>query len=84
MSMPAAVVVIACKVAFLPYSSAIDEQNAAYTHYKPYEWAITHSQMQCRRQEVSLYNPADPNATFDAQKCMRASWQIRMAWDRAH
>lgn len=84
MTMPAAVVVIACKVAFLPYASPIDEANAAYTHYKPYEWAIKHSQMQCRRHEIQLYNPADPNAVFDSHKCMKASWQVRMQWDMMH
>ena len=83
MSMPAAVVVIACKVAFLPYASQIEEANAAYTHHKPYEWAIQHSQMQCRREEVQLWDP-DPKATFGPMKCMRASLQVRMQYDMAH
>ena len=84
MSMPAVVVVIACKVAFLPYASAVDEANAVYTHHKPYEWAIKHSQMLCRRHEIQLYNPDNPEAEFTPQKCMRASWQIRMQWDMGH
>ena len=83
MTMPAVVVVIACKVAFLPYASVIDRENSAYTHHQPYEWAIKHSQMQCRRQEIQLYNP-DPAAVFSPHACMRASWQIRMDWDRSH
>lgn len=82
--MPAAVVVIACKVAFTPYASAVDEENASYTHHRPYEWAIKHSQMQCRRHEIQLYNPEDPNDSFTPLKCMRASWQVRMQWDMGH
>lgn len=83
MIMPAVVVVIACKVAFLPYSDPLERENADFTHHKPYEWAIKHSQMQCRRHEIQLYN-SDLNATFNAHACMRASWQIRMDWDRAN
>lgn len=84
MPMPAVVVVIACKVAFLPYSSALEHENSSFTGYKPYKWATEHSQMQCRRHEIQLYNPADPNAVFNAHVCMKASWQIRMDWDRSH
>lgn len=82
--MPAAVVVIACKVVFLPYASPVDEANAAYTQYRPYEYATEHSQLQCRRHEVQLYNPGIPNAPFTPQACMRASLQVRMEWDRAN
>ncbi len=82
--MPAVVVVIACKVAFLPHQTPVDEQNASYTHHRPYEWAIKHSQMQCRRHEIQLYNSDNPNAEFTPLKCMRASWQTRMQWDDGH
>lgn len=84
MSMPAAIVLIACKVSFLPFASDIDRENSAFTHYRPYEWAIKHSQMQCRRHEIQLYNKDDPSAEFNAHACMRASWQIRMDFDRGH
>ena len=83
-SMPAAIVIIACKVAFLPHASPIDEANSSYTGHRPYEWAIEHSQMQCRRHEVSLYNPADPNAEFNAITCTKASMQVRFGWDMSH
>ena len=82
--MPAAVALFVCKVAFLPYANDLDRSNSAYTGYKPYVWAITHSKMTCRRLAVDLYNPGDPDAEFTPQKCLKASFQIRMAWDQGH
>lgn len=84
MPMPAAVVLFVCKVAFTPYASITDEHNAKYTGHKPFEWATEHSMMECRRLRVDLHNPDDPKAEFTIPKCLRASWQVRMGWDKAH
>ena len=78
------VVVIACKVAFIPFANDIDRENSAYTGYKPYKWAIKHSKMHCRRLEVPVINPQAPDEAFSELRCMHASLQTRMAWDRGH
>lgn len=88
MSMPAVLVVIACKVVFSPIEDPIQQANAGFTGYKPFEWATKHSQMECRRHEVQLFDSsaamgADP-IPFTPFQCMRASWQVRMDWDRGH
>lgn len=88
MPMPAAVILFVCKVAFTPYATPLEEANARYTGHKPYEWAIKHSMMECRRLEVQLYDQAvdmgaDP-VPFTPFQCMRSSFLERMAWDRAH
>ena len=88
MPMPAAIVLIACKVVFTPITDPIQQHNAGYTNYKPYVWATKHSMMECRRHEIQVYDQsaamgADP-MPFTPYQCMRASWQVRMEWDRAH
>ena len=88
MPMPAAVVLIVCKVVFTPYASPLEEANARYTGHKPYKWATEHSMMQCRRLEVQLYDQsvdmgADP-VPFNNFQCMKASMTERTAWDQAH
>ena len=88
MPMPAAIVLIVCHVNFLPHASPLDEANAAFTKHRPFEWSTVHSEMQCRRQEVQLYDQAasmgaDP-VPFTRHQCDRASWQVRMQWDMGH
>lgn len=88
MPMPAIIVLIACKVVFTPVTDPTQQSNAGFTHHKPYEWATKHSMMECRRQEVQLYDSAaamgaDP-IPYTPFQCMRASFQVRLDWDRSH
>ncbi len=91
---PPVLVLIVCKTIA---GGAVDE-NAHYTGAKQLEWATEHSMMVCRRNEVTLYDPAegmrlgpddDPvpplNPNFAVQsQCARAGMQLAMSWDQAH
>lgn len=82
------VVLFACKVAFLPFSSEIDRENSEFTGHKPYKFEIENSVMHCRRHVIQVYDQAAAQGAdaqpFTEYACMKASWQIRMDWDRTH
>lgn len=82
--MPAAVVLIVCKT----ISAGPEDQNAAFTGYENRAWAIEHSMMVCRRQEVQLYDQAEamgatPKA-FTAMDCWKAGFMLGSQWDAGH
>lgn len=83
-AMPAVVVLIVCKVAV----AGAPDQNAAFTGSKNLRWATDHSMMQCRRQEVSLFDAdAEKGATprpFSMQTCWRSALMVGTSWDVAH
>lgn len=83
-AMPAAVVLIVCKVAI----AGPQDQNAAFTGSQNLKWATVHSMMQCRRHEVSLYDVeaakgADPQP-FTMEQCRRSGLMLGVRWDAAH
>ena len=86
--MPAAVVLIVCKSAAVPYASPLDEANARYTGHQPREWVTENSMMQCRRQEIQLYDQSEAMGAaaqpFNKQRCQRASLMLGVQWDQAH
>lgn len=83
-AMPAVVVLIVCKVAV----AGPPDQNAGFTGSKNLEWATEHAMMQCRRQEVSLFDAdaakgADPRP-FSMQVCWRSAIMLGSNWDALH
>lgn len=82
--MPAAVVLILCKVAV----AGPPDQNAGYTGNQNLEWATENSMMVCRRQEVQMYDPAvdqgaDPKP-FTMMDCWRSGFLMGSQWDVQH
>jgi hypothetical protein len=82
--MPAAVVLILCKVVI----AGPPDQNAEMTHSENLQWATEHSMMVCRRQEVQLYDRAvdggaDPRP-FTPQDCWRSGILMGSQWDAQH
>lgn len=83
-SMPAAVVLIVCKVTI----AGPADQNAEFTGSENLQWAYEHSMMVCRRQEVSLYD-SDVAKGADAQpfnmaRCWRSGLMLGSQWNAAH
>lgn len=86
--MPPFVVLVVCKVAFLPYATPLDEYNSKYTHYQPYTWDTTDSVMHCRREQIQVFDPsvsqgADPQP-FNQFQCRRAGILAGLGWDALH
>lgn len=82
--MPAAVVLIVCKTVV----AGPQDVNTAYTGYEKRDWAIEHSMMVCRRQEVSLYDNAealgaDPQP-FNMRRCQVSGIMLGASWDQNH
>ena len=84
--MPTAVVLIVCKTVL----AGPPDHNAAYTGYENRQWAIEHSMMVCRRQEVQLFevgdagfSEADPQP-FNPQRCQRAGIMLGAQWDASN
>jgi len=91
---PPVLVLIVCKTVV----AGPPDQNSQFTHWENRSWAIENSMMQCRRQEVQLFDPAegtkisekdDPvqplNPNFaDAAQCARAGMALQMDWDQKH
>ncbi|MDJ0514676.1 MAG: hypothetical protein QNJ62_14635 [Methyloceanibacter sp.] len=82
--MPSAVVLIVCKTVV----AGEPDINAKWTGYENREWAIEHGMMQCRRQEVQLFDQAEALGAaaqpFNQQRCQRASLMLGVQWDQAH
>lgn len=82
--MPSAVVLIVCKTVVV----GAPDHNASYTGYENRDWAYENSMMQCRRQEVQLYDQAAAlGATaqpFNTQRCQRAGIMLGVNWDQSH
>src|SRR6478735_4804772 len=55
--MPAAIVLIVCKTVI----AGPPDQNAAYTNSEHREWATEHAMMVCRREEVPMFDKAEPD-----------------------
>ena len=84
--MPSAVVLIVCKTVMLPAEQ--HDVNSKWTGYENRTWAIENSMMQCRRQEVQLYDQSEAMGAatqpFNQQRCQRASLMLGVEWDQAH
>ncbi|BAQ18266.1 hypothetical protein GL4_2833 [Methyloceanibacter caenitepidi] len=84
--MPSAVVLIVCKTVMLPADQ--HDVNSKWTGYENRTWAIENSMMQCRRQEVQLYDQSEAMGAaaqpFNQQRCQRASLMLGVEWDQAH
>lgn len=84
MPMPAAVVLIVCKVAV----AGPPDQNAEWTGAQNLEWATEHSKMVCRRLEVQLYDSAEANGAdpkpFTLNDCQKAGITLGAQWDAGH
>jgi hypothetical protein len=82
--MPSAVVLIVCKTVI----AGEPDINAKWTGYENREWLIEDSMMQCRRQEVQLYDQSEAMGAaaqpFNQQRCQRASLMLGVQWDQAH
>ncbi len=82
--MPSAVVLIVCKTVI----AGEPDINAKWTGYENREWLIEDSMMQCRRQEVQLYDQSEAVGAaaqpFNQQRCQRASLMLGVQWDQAH
>lgn len=82
--MPSAVVLIVCKTVI----AGEPDINAKWTGYENREWLIEDSMMQCRRQEVQLYDQSEAMGAaaqpFNQQRCQRASLMLGIQWDQAH
>jgi hypothetical protein len=82
--MPSAVVLIVCKTVI----AGEPDINAKWTGYENREWLIEDSMMQCRRQEVQLYDQSEAmgaaDQPFTQQRCQRASLMLGVQWDQAH
>jgi len=90
---PPILVVIACKIAI----AGPPDINAEFTHVENTKWAIENSMMQCKREEITLYDPDEgapqpgggqvfalhPNFS-DASQCARAGIRLSMDWDESH
>ena len=83
--MPAIVVLIVCKVAFTP---GPPDSNDKFTGHQNLEWAMEHSMMVCRREEVTMFDQAAalgaPPMPFSRSQCMMSAMQLATAWDSAH
>lgn len=82
--MPAAVVLIVCKVTI----AGPPDQNAEWTGAQNLEWATEHSMMVCRRQEVQLYDQSEAMGAeaqpFTINRCQRAGIMLGAEWDAGH
>lgn len=82
--MPAAVVLILCKVAV----AGPPDQNAEFTGSQNLAWAYEQSMMTCRRQEVSLFDASVSQGTddqpFNADRCWRSGIMVGVEWETTH
>ena len=88
MSMPPVVVLIVCKAVLSPIQSPLDQHNAKYTGWQPFQWDTTNSVMHCRRHEIQMYDPAvdqgaDPQP-FSQFQCMTSGIMAGIEFDRRH
>jgi hypothetical protein len=83
-AMPAAVVLIVCKVAV----AGPPDQNVDFTGAENLKWATEHSMMVCRRQEVQLFDRAESLGAaaqpFNMKRCQRSGIMLGAAWDAGH
>ena len=83
-AMPAAVVLIVCKVAV----GGPPDQNVDFTGAENLNWATEHSMMVCRRQEVQLFDQAESLGAavqpFNMKRCQRSGIMLGAAWDAGH
>jgi len=82
--MPPVIVLIVCKVMF----AGAPDQNAGFTGHQPLDWATEHAMMQCRRQEVAVFDKAeaagaDPQP-FTTERCQRSAMLLGPQWDTQH
>ena len=82
--MPSAVVLIVCKTVI----AGEPDVNAKWTGYENRDWAVEHGMMQCRRQEIELYDQSEAMGAaaqpFNQQRCMKSSLMLGVQWDQAH
>ena len=82
--MPSAVVLIVCKTVI----AGEPDVNSKWTGYENRAWAVEHGMMQCRRQEVELYDQSAAMGAaaqpFNQQRCQRASLMLGVQWDQSH
>lgn len=82
--MPAVVVLVICKTAVV----GPPDQNAAFTGAENRDWSYSHGMMECRRNEVNVYDPAvDQGADarpFTPQQCWQSALMLGTQWDHAH
>lgn len=91
---PPILVLIVCKTVAV----GAPDDNSAFTKAQNLEWATEQSMMVCRRNEVTLYDPAEgmrinanddpapplnPNFAMQSQ-CARAGMRLAMDWDQSH
>ncbi len=84
MAMPPIIVLIVCKTVI----AGEPDINAKWTGHENRAWAIENSMMQCRRQEVQLYDQAEAQGAqaqpFNRQRCLGAGILLGVQWDQAH
>jgi hypothetical protein len=92
-TIPPILVVIVCRVALS--ASPVADSNSEFTHWQNLEWATENSMMQCRRHEVTLYDPdegkpdanGNPTPPLEADftqktQCARAAMALAMDMDQ--
>lgn len=82
--MPPVVVLIVCKTEV----SGEQDQNSDKTGWQNREWAYVHSMMQCRREEVQMYDKdVDQGAAprpFTPLACQNSAIGVGVNWDMSH
>lgn len=84
MNMPAAIVLIVCKVV----SAGPEDPNSKWTGYENLDWDTENSVMHCRRIEMQMFDQAealgaDPQP-FNTQRCNMSIALAGPEWDAKH
>lgn len=84
LTMPAVVVLIACKVAI----AGPPDQNASYTGALNLQWETKNSMMVCRRHEIQMFDQAEAQGAdpqpFTPQRCQMAAIGLIANWNVSH